>query len=305
MSSSASNKPSFSPKHWPGWIGISLLWVLGKLPKGLGLLLIKPMGPLMYALMGRRRRIADINLARCFPELDEQQRKDLLRKNFKALARTLVEIAWAWSAPERTIRKLGQVEGLEHIEVVKDKGILLVTAHMSCLEIGGRILSLHTRLAGIYRPLKSPVLEWYQNRGRGRYTDMMITKKDSRGSIRRLRSGEVLWYAPDQDFGLSQSEFAPFFGIQTATLLATHRLAKMTGCAVIPMFPIYNQDSKDYTVHILPALEDFPSDDPAADLGRINAAMEAHIRKAPEQYWWIHRRFKTRPEGEPPFYESL
>ena len=121
-------------------------------------------------------------------------------------------------------------------------------------------------------------------------------------ALRTLQNGGVIWYAPDQDFGAAQSEFAPFFGIPTATLLATHRFPKMTGCAVVPMFPHYDRKGKRYDVYISPALEDFPSDDPVADLTRVNRVMEEQARKAPDQYWWIHRRFKTRPEGEPDFY---
>jgi KDO2-lipid IV(A) lauroyltransferase len=137
-----------------------------------------------------------------------------------------------------------------------------------------------------------------------RYADSMISKRDARGAVRVLRAGKVLWYAPDQDFGPDQSVFAPLFGIETATLLATHRLPAMTGCAVVPMFPRRDPVSGKYVVDILPALEDFPSADPVADLARVNALMEAQVRKAPGQYWWIHRRFKTRPEGDTPFYGS-
>ena len=124
-----------------------------------------------------------------------------------------------------------------------------------------------------------------------------------RSAIRYLRKGGVLWYAPDQDFGPDQSVFVPFFGIQTATLEATHKLIALTGCAVVPMFPEFLPDEKQYKLTIRPALKGLPGDDVRADLAQINAEMEAHIRRVPDQYWWIHRRFKTRPEGEAPFYE--
>ena len=130
----------------------------------------------------------------------------------------------------------------------------------------------------------------------------MISKREMRAAIRLLRNGGLVWYAPDQDFGREQSVFVPFFGIQTATLLATHRLPLMTGCAVVPMFPVYDETTRRYTIRFLPALEWFPGPDAAADLARVNAVMEAHIRSAPQQYWWIHRRFKTRPDGEAGFY---
>ncbi len=200
---------------------------------------------------------------------------------------------------------MGHVEGLEHIEAARQsgRGVLLVTAHITCLEIGARLLAMHLPLAAIYRPLRNPVLEWYQNRSRLGYGKAVISKREMRGSIRFLRQGGLIWYAPDQDFGRDQSVFAPFFGIQTATLLATYRLAQLTGCAVVPMFPVYDEPKRHYVVRIQPALTSFPGADARLDLARLNAIMEAQIRSAPEQYWWIHRRFKTRPEGEAAFYD--
>jgi KDO2-lipid IV(A) lauroyltransferase len=155
----------------------------------------------------------------------------------------------------------------------------------------------------MYRPLKNPVLEWYQTHARSRYSEGMISKRDMRSAIRYIRQGGVLWYAPDQDFGPGQSEFVPFFGIQAATLKATQRIPKMASCPVVPMFTSYDTKTRRYTVRILPAMTDFPSADPLRDLARVNAELEQHIRQYPGQYWWIHRRFKTRPPGEPPFYE--
>jgi KDO2-lipid IV(A) lauroyltransferase len=146
------------------------------------------------------------------------------------------------------------------------------------------------------------VVEWFQNRGRLRYAQAMISKRDMRAVIRYLRHGGIVWYAPDQDFGPETSVFAPFFGIQTATLEATHKLARLTRCAVVPMFPVFDAVDKCYVMRILPELPVFPGADVVTDLARINSEMEAQIRNVPDQYWWIHRRFKTRPPGEPPFY---
>ena len=230
-----------------------------------------------------------------------------MRDSFRALARAVFEIAWSWSASDSFMRRLSRVEGVENLLAAKagGRGVLLITAHLSCLEIGARMMVLGLGpgipVSGIYRPLRNPVLEWYQNRGR-RYGASMISKREMRSAIRLLRNGGLVWYAPDQDFGREQSEFVPFFGIQTATLLATHRLPLITGCAVVPMFPVYDESTRRYTIRFLPALDSFPGPDAAADLARVNAIMEQHIRAAPEQYWWIHRRFKTRPEGDAGFY---
>jgi len=297
-------RPSLAPRNWPGWIGISFIWLVGKFPQRLGLWLAVPLASLLHRGMKKRRFIAERNIERCFPEFPDDQRQQLVRDCFRSLARTVFEIAWSWSASDRRFRKFGSVVGEENYRAACEggRGVLMVTAHMTCLELGGRLLGETIPIGGIYRPLKSPVLEWFQNRGRLRYGTMMISKRDMRSAIRVLRRGGTIWYAPDQDFGREQSIFAPFFGIQTATLLATQRLARLTGCAVVPMFPVYDPVSRRYTAQIQPALDAFPSDDEQADLARINAIMESHIRTAPEQYWWIHRRFKTRPEGEPPFY---
>lgn len=297
-------RPPFTPRYWAGWLGVGVLWLLGKTPQRIGLALAVPLAAVLRLAMQNRRRIAERNIERCFPELPTEARKALLRSCFRSLARVVFETAWAWSASVRRIQRMGHVEGLEHIAAARrgGRGVLLVTAHISCLEIGARLLAMELPIAAIYRPLRSPVLEWYQNRSRLAYGEAVISKREMRGALRLLRRGGLVWYAPDQDFGREHSVFAPFFGIQTATLLATYRLAQLTGCAVVPMFPVYDERKRHYIVRILPALDSFPGPDAHADLARVNAIMEAHIRSAPGQYWWIHRRFKTRPAGEPPFY---
>ena len=304
MPSRPGQRPALTPPNWPGWLAVGAIWLLGKAPQRLGLAITVPLAALMRLLMKSRRRIAERNIERCFPSWDAAARDALLKASFRSLARAVFEMAWSWSASARRIRHMGHVEGLEHIEAARQskRGILLITAHMTCMEIGARLLAMCIPVSSIYRPLRNPVLEWYQNRSRLSYGEAVISKREVRRVIRVLRQGGLIWYAPDQDFGPSQSIFAPFFGIQTATLRATHRLARQTGCAVVPMFPVYDERKRHYIVHILPALDSFPGPDAHADLARVNAIMEAHIRSAPGQYWWIHRRFKTRPAGEPPFY---
>ena len=305
-------KPSFAPRHWTGWLIVAVLWSLAWLPQRLGLLLVAPLGPLTYRLAHRRREIALRNLEQCFPEWSDDKRQQVLRESFKSVTRMIVEMAWCWGGPRSRMQKLVKVHDIENLlkPLKRGKGVLVVTGHSTCIEISGFALAnfghAHApgaRFEGIYRQLGNPVVEWYQTSRRERYADAMIEKRNVRDIIRALRAGGGIWYAPDQDFGRDQSAFAPFFGIQTATLLASHRLPKMTGCAVVPMFPRYRPETRTYDVVFLPELENYPGDDPVSDLTRINKTIEEQVREAPEQYWWIHRRFKTRPEGEAPFYD--
>lgn len=279
---------------------------MGKLPQRVGLALSVPLGALLRVVMGRRRRVAQRNLERCFPECSAKERADLLAAHFRALARMLFEICWAWSASARRVARWGRWEGVEHIEKLRaeGRGILLITVHMTCLEMGGRLAAFKTpEVRGVYRPLENPVIEWYQNHGRERYVDSSISKRDLRPAIRHLRKSGMVWYAADQDFGAERSLFVPFFGIETATLEATLKLIRVSGCAVVPMFPAFDPVSRTYTVSFDAPLENFPGDDKREDLARLNRLFEEKIRRVPEQYWWIHRRFKTRPPGEPAFYD--
>ena len=305
MITDCGKRPGFKPANWSGWILVTVLWVLGKFPVRLGIWCARPLGWLVFHLLKRRKLVAQRNIERCFPALGQDEVQKLLRANFRSLARTVFETAWCWGMGNRRFSTMASIDGLEHLEAAKasGRGVLLFTAHMTSLEIGGRVVGSAVPAAAVYRPLGNEVIEWYQNRGRLRYAEAMISKREMRSVIRYLRKGGVVWYAPDQDFGAQQSVFVPFFGIQTATLEATHKLISLTKCAVVPMFPEFVPEENRYRITIRPALEELPTGDVLADLSRLNAEMESHIRKVPEQYWWIHRRFKTRPEGEAPFYD--
>lgn len=306
MKTESPKRPPLTPKYWPGWLSVGLIWLIGRSSQSLGLAMAAPLSRLLARFMKRRYHIALRNVERCFPELTTTQCKPIVDECFHSLARTLFEVAWSWSASDRRLLQMGDVVGLEHLYEAgkRGKGVLLVTAHSTCLEIGARLFGCRFHeMKGMYRPLKNPVLEWYQTRARTNYSQGMISKHEMRSAIRYLRNGGILWYAPDQDFGPDESVFVPFFGIKTATLLATHRLVRMTGCLVVPMFPSYDVKTGRYETRIFPPLENAFGDDPITDLARINAILEEHVRKTPGQYWWIHRRFKTRPEGEPPFYD--
>jgi Kdo2-lipid IVA lauroyltransferase/acyltransferase len=287
-------------------LGLLPVRLLGRLPLSTARVLVRPLAPVMRLAMASRRRVVARNLQLCFPELKEAERRKLLQRHFRNLAESLAEVAVAWQRPARLDSKFGEVVGLEHLERAgaSGRGVMLITGHTTCLEIGGRLLAEQVELAGIYRPLKNPVLEEFQNQGRSRYGRNMLSRYDLRGMVRHLRTGGVLWYAPDQDFGLARSTFAPFFGIETATANGILDLARLGDAVVVPMFPVKDEATGRVTVHIEPAFDGFPSGDRRADLARFNAFLEGYVRQVPAQYWWLHRRFKTAPPGEPDRYRK-
>ncbi|MFW5926630.1 MAG: lipid A biosynthesis acyltransferase [Wenzhouxiangella sp.] len=281
-------------------VGLLPVRGLGRLPPRLARALCRPLGPLLRLTMARRRRIAWRNIELCFPDLDVSARRRILARHFRNLAESLAEMAMVWQRSGRLDERFGDVVGLEHLERAREDGagVLLITGHTTCLELGARLFGERVEAVGIYRPLRNRVLEDFQNRGRARYARRMLSRYDLRGMVRHLRSGGVLWYAPDQDFGPDRSVFAPFFGIETATASGILELARLGRARVVPMYPLKNEDDGRVTVYIEPAFEDFPGEDPVADLARFNAFLERWIRRGPGQYWWLHRRFKTAPEGE-------
>ncbi len=274
--------------------------LLGRLPLPLARRLVRPLAPLLRLAMASRRRVVERNLALCFPELAPAERDHLSRRHFRNLAESLAEVAVTWQRPGRFDERFGEVVGLEHLEAARadGRGVMLITGHTTCLEVGARLFGERVEAAGIYRPLNNPVLEEFQNRGRSRYARQMLSRYDLRGMVRHLRSGGVLWYAPDQDFGLSRSTFAPFFGIETATANGILELARLGRAVVVPMYPLKDEASGRVTVHLEAAFDGFPGDDARADLARFNAFLERYVRMAPAQYWWLHRRFKTAPPDD-------
>lgn len=218
--------------------------------------------------------------------------------------------AWAFSsspapggASIATIRPRVHVEGVEHLHKLKaeGRGVLLVSGHFMTLEMCGRLLCDHVELAGMYRKHRNPVYEWAVKFGRLRYATAMFANEDIRASVRHLKKGGFLWYAPDQDMRGKDTVFVPFFGHTAATITATHQLARMTGCAVVPYF--HRREGGDYYLKVGAPLDNFPTQDVEADTARVNQAIEQMVREAPDQYLWIHRRFKRQPGGRSSYYE--
>ncbi|AXI82551.1 LpxL/LpxP family Kdo(2)-lipid IV(A) lauroyl/palmitoleoyl acyltransferase [Xylella taiwanensis] len=297
-------RPSLlKPAHWPMYLALCGMVIAARLPWGLQHLLGRMIGPVALRLLRTRRHAAEVNLRLCFPQHDEAWRQNLLRKNFDALGVGLFEFARAWWGTIDVIRAGIRLEGLEHLRQLQreGRGVLLVSGHFMTLEICGRLLCDYVPLAGMYRRHRHPVLEWAVKRGRLRYATHMFANEELRATIKHLKRGGFLWYAPDQDMRGKDTVFAPFFGMPAATITATHQLARLTGCAVVPYF--HRRQGSDYVLKIAPPLTDFPSDDMAADTARVNQVIEAMIQEAPDQYLWVHRRFKRQPDGHSSFYD--
>lgn len=298
----------WQPRYWPLWLAIALLRALVLLPYRAQLALGRAAGRLMFRLMRRRRAVAEVNLALCFRELGAEERDALLRRHFASLGIAIFEMALAWWGSDRLLARLVRVKGIEHLDraMQQGRGVIVLSGHFAATELTGRVLrSSHSKLAALYRPVRDPLLDALLRRGRGRATDILIRKDSIRQFIRALRQGYALWYAPDQSYRRQQSVLVPFFDEPAMTNGALTQIARLSGSPVVPYFPRRLDDGSGYEVTILPPLEDFPTGDLAADARRILALFEERIRLAPEQYYWIHRRFKGRPESYPDPYRRL
>jgi len=304
MSTPEHHASLLSPRHWLSWLGLGIVWLVGQLPYRALFALGRVLGALTMHLPGERRRIAQRNLELCFPGLDDAERAGLLRATLRDLGMMFVEFAFAWFGSERALARVPcEIEGLDHLEACRrsGRGALLVGAHFSHLELCARLVSQRIRIAGMYRVMDDAVFERAVLRARLRYADAMFVKEDLRATVKYLRRGGTLWYAPDQDMRGKDSVFVPFFGIPAATITATHHLARLSGAAVIPFFHKRNVDG-GYVLRLEPPLPSFPGDDIAADTARVNACIERMVREAPTQYLWVHKRFKSQPPGAQPVY---
>lgn len=285
---------------------LGIVWCMVQLPYRWQIRIGALLGRLLMRAMSRRRHIAHVNLRLCFPEFTDRQRIVLLQRHFESLGIGLLEIAFGWWAPSRRLNPLAQVEGIEYLldAARRNKGVLLCVGHFTSMEIGGRLLAAHVPIPGhvIYRTNENPVIEQMMQRARTKYSEKTIGRNDIRSILASLKAKKVVFYSPDQNYGLGRSTFAPFFGQPAATTTAAARIARITDSEVVPFFPQRLENGRGYLLTISAPLKDFPSDDVDKDTARINQMIEQHARQAPEQYLWIHRRFKDRPSGYPSVY---
>ncbi len=301
MSRRDRKRPLGHPLNWPIWLGIGLFRLLTLLPWNAQMALGSALGRLAFLFLPDRRKVVHVNLSLCFTELGEKERADLASRHYAAVGIGMFETCMAWWAPVSRLPRY-RITGQEHLDAAKaqGKGVILFTAHFTTLEICGRIFGENFSLGGLYRDPDNTVVAREMHRGRIDKMSSAVPMNDLRGLIRSLRKGHIMWYAPDQGKKSKFSQIVPFFGVPAQTNTATSRIAAMSGSPVVPYFGFRLPDGS-YELRILPPLENFPGGDPQADSVLTNSLIEDFVREAPEQYFWVHRRFKRRGKG----YENV
>ncbi|WP_279305892.1 lipid A biosynthesis acyltransferase [Pokkaliibacter plantistimulans] len=302
--SSSSWRDFLAPRFWPTWMVIGLMRILTILPTAVGLFIGRMLGRLIFHTVVKRRRVTLVNLGICFPELSDQQRWKLARKTFEANGMGLVETGYAWWRPHSWSAARVKAVGLEHLQAALDRGrgVILLSAHFSALDLSGPlILPFVKNSAVLYRPHNNPLMEHFIYKGRQTFCEP-IDRSEFMYARKCLKQNRCVWYAPDQDFGAKGSVFAPFFGHPAATLTATARLPALNRSPMV-MFSVYREPDHTYTLMFEP-VEPFPTKDDLADATMINSVIERSIRRHPEQYMWMHKRFKTQPDGNQQLYKA-
>ena len=296
----------FAPVYWPVWLVVIVMWCIARLPMAWIFALGRGIGWLAFHLARSRRHITQVNIRHCFPDLDDDAQQQLVRSNFAHTGVGTVETALAWLNPQRDLSKHYRVEGLQHLQQAQaqGRGVVLVGAHYTTIDVTGQFLAQLGFVDVMYRRNKNPVWEWLQTRGRRHYFDGVVERSDMRQIIRSLQAGRAMWYAADQDYGPKHSVFAPFFGIPTATITVTSRLAQRNESPVLMLHQIRDMQQRTWTLRFSPVLENFAQEDAQIGATRLNALLEESLREVPDQYLWMHRRFKTRPPGQDSFYRK-
>lgn len=296
------------PKYWPLWLAMALAKLIAFLPLrfqyGLGSLL----GSLAYYTLKRRRFYTETNLRTCFPELSEQEHHALVKASFRSNGIGLIEALRSWFRDPATLKNKIDYIGGEHLDeaLAKGKGVILLGGHFSTLDLVGSLTTLYFEADVLQRDHANPLFNAFMTRSRQKLYGEVLDKFDLRGMLKSLKKNHIVWYATDQDYGRNNTVFVPFFRTPCSTLPSTARIAKMSGAAVVPFSHVRKANNEGYTIVIHKALEDFPTKDINEDALRLNRILEESIRKAPEQYLWMHRRFKTPPKrGERNIYGQI
>jgi KDO2-lipid IV(A) lauroyltransferase len=285
-------------------IAVGIVWLLHLLPLAVFAGIGSGLGGLFYFFARERRNVCLTNLTRCFPGMPESERAAIARAHFRAFGRTLLERSILWWAPREEIRRLVRVVGLERIVALRGKPLILLAPHFVGLDAGLTRLTCEFDMAGIYAKQKDPWIDALLLSGRKRFGNgIAISRQDGvRPAIAAIKKGYPFYYLPDQDYGARDAIFVPFFGVPAATITGLSRMAKITGATVLPVATRMLPGGAGYEMTCYPAWDDFPSGDDVADARRLNEFIEERVREMPEQYFWTHKRFKTRPPGEARWY---
>jgi len=285
------------------YILVCFLWLLHWLPlpvlRGLGWSL----GRLLYALGHERRNVALTNLRLCFPEKSEAEREALARAHFVAFARAVLDRTLGWWASKERLQRIIRIHGVENLTDPQGGPVILLCPHFVGLDAGGTVISMHIVGCSVFSQQKNPVLNRLLYDGRMRFNEaVLLSRQDGmRKIVKAMKDGHQFYYLPDMDFGPKESIFVPFFGVQTATIPALSRLVRLTGARVVAC--IARQVPDGYEVEVMPPWENFPGESVEADTEFMNRFIESQVLRMPEQYFWLHKRFKTRPPGEQRFYK--
>ncbi|OSN11709.1 lipid A biosynthesis lauroyl acyltransferase [Lonsdalea iberica] len=299
------NRSLLHPRYWLTWLGIGILYLVVLLPYPVIYRLGTLLGRLSMPILKHRVQIARRNLELCFPDMSAEKREALVRSNFESVGMGVMETGMAWFWPDWRIARWFKVTGLENMQPLREQkqGILLIGIHFLTLELGARIFGMQNEGIGVYRPNDNKLIDWLQTWGRMRSNKSMLDRKDLKGMIRALKQGEILWYAPDHDYGPRSSVFVPLFAVdKAATTAGSYMLARSAKPVVVPFVPRRLPNGKGYELIIQPAEPDIPLENEIATATWMNHLIEQNIMLACDQYMWLHRRFKTRPEGESSLY---
>ena len=281
---------------------VALLWLLHFLPLTLLAPLGRGLGALLFRFAKKRRHIVRVNLALCFPELDAAAREALARRHFAVLGRSMLERSLFWWASRERLNRIVQVTGDDRVRALQAAGrpVMLLAPHFVGLDAGGVAVTMRFDIVSIYAEQSDPVFDRLLLAGRSRFGDQqLLSRADGpRATVKAMKAGRPFYYLPDMDFRTKDAIFAPFFGVPAWTITGLSRLSRLAGAAVVPCVTRMLPGGEGYRVEFGEPWEDFPSEDAEADTRRMNAWLEAVVRTMPEQYYWVHRRFKTRPDGE-------
>ncbi len=277
---------------------LALLWLLHLLPLPVLRALGGWVGRLLYVFGRARRHVVLTNLRLCFPALSEGEREQLARRHFVAFARAFLDRTLLWWAPRARLERLIRLRGAEHLRDAGGRPTLLLAPHFVGLDAGGTMMTMTVPLVSVYSNQKNPVFNAVLLAGRLRFNAPILLSRQEgmRRALKALKEGYPFYYLPDMDFGARDALFVPFFGVPAATITGLSRLARATGARVVPVITRMTDDG--YEVELQPPWADYPGESVEADTARMNAFIEAEVRTMPEQYYWVHKRFKTRPQGE-------